>query len=68
MDDILLPRYVIDRLEQRWAARLQQDAEAWSSEKERSQRLRPAQSCGSRGIPITIRCSQRAAAAALRTD
>lgn len=51
MDDILLPRHVIDRLEHRWAARLQQDAEAWSSERDRSLRLRPAQSCGPRGIP-----------------
>jgi hypothetical protein len=68
MDDILLPRHVIDRLEHRWAARLQQDAEAWSSERDRSLRLRPAQSCGPRGIPVTVRRSRRAAAAALRVD
>ena len=30
MEDIRLPRQVIDRLENRWATRLQQDAKAWS--------------------------------------
>jgi hypothetical protein len=33
MEDIQLPRHVIDRLENRWASRLQQDARAWSSDK-----------------------------------
>jgi len=28
MEDIRLPRHVIDRLEHRWASRLQQDAKA----------------------------------------
>ena len=28
MDDIRLPRHVIDRLENRWASRLQQDAKS----------------------------------------
>jgi hypothetical protein len=68
MDDILLPRHVIDRFEHRWAARLQQDAKAWSSERDRSLRFRPAQSCGPRGIPFTVRRSRGAAAAALRAD
>ena len=36
MDDIQLPRHVIDRLEHRWANRLQQDAKAWSGERGRS--------------------------------
>ena len=31
MEDIRLPRHVIDRLEHRWASRLQQDLKAWSS-------------------------------------
>ena len=35
-DDILLPRQVIDRLEHRWASRLQQDLKMWSD------RSRPA--------------------------
>src|ERR1700721_2767129 len=43
-------------------------ARAWSSERDRSLRLRPAQSCGPRGIPVTVRRSRRAAAAALRAD
>jgi hypothetical protein len=33
MDNIQLPRHVIDRLEHRWANRLQQDANAWSGER-----------------------------------
>ena len=33
MEDIKLPRHVIDRLENRWATRLQQDAKAWSGER-----------------------------------
>jgi|SRR3954449_9350473 hypothetical protein len=35
MDAIRLPRHVIERLEHRWASRLQQDAKAWT-EKGRS--------------------------------
>ena len=31
MENISLPRHVIDRLEQRWASRLQQEAKAWAS-------------------------------------
>lgn len=61
MDDIRLPRHVIDRLEHRWAKRLQQDAKAWSGERGRSVRLRPVQSCGARDIPVTVRRSRRAA-------
>ena len=46
MDDIQLPRHVIDRLEHRWANRLQQDAKAWSGERDSSVRSRHVQSCG----------------------
>ena len=35
MEDIRLPRHVIDRLEHRWASRLQQDAKAWSIDRKR---------------------------------
>ena len=61
MDDIQLPRHVIDRLEHRWANRLQQDAEAWSGERGRSVRLCRVQSCVPRDIPVNIRRSRRAA-------
>jgi len=61
MDDIQLPRHVIDRLEHRWANRLQQDAKAWSSERGRSVQLGRVQSCGPRDIPVTVRRSCRAA-------
>ena len=42
MDDIRLPRHVIDRLEHRWATRLQQDAKAWSSERDK---IAPSSAC-----------------------
>jgi len=61
MDDIQLPRHVIDRLEHRWANRLQQDAKAWSGERGRSVRLQQVQSYGRRDIPVTVRRSRRAA-------
>ena len=60
MDDVKLPRHVIDRLEHRWANRLQQDAKAWSGERGSSVRFRPVQSCGARAIPGTGRRSRRA--------
>jgi len=63
MDDIRLPRHLIDRLEHRWATRLQQDAKAWSSKRDRSVCLRHVQSCGPRSIPVTVRRSRRAAGA-----
>jgi hypothetical protein len=61
MDDIRLPRHVIDRLEHRWASRLQQDAKAWGGERGRSGRLRHMQSYGPRDISVTVRRSRRAA-------
>jgi hypothetical protein len=61
MDDIRLPRHVINRLEHRWANRLQQDAKAWSGEKDRAVRSRQVQSYGPRGIPVTVRRARRAA-------
>ena len=61
MDDIRLPRQVIDRLEHRWANRLQQDAKAWGGETSRSVRLRHVRSCGPRDIPVIVSRSRRAA-------
>ena len=61
MDDIQLPRHVIDRVEHRWANRLKQDAKAWGGERGRSVRLRHVQSCGSRDIPVVVRRSRRGA-------
>jgi hypothetical protein len=58
MEDIRLPRHVIDRLENRWASRLQQDAKTWSSERSGSVPLRHVQS-GPRGIPVTARRARR---------
>jgi hypothetical protein len=54
MEDIRLPRHVIDRLENRWASRLQQDAKA-GSDKGRTIRLRSGPSDGPRDVPVTIR-------------
>jgi len=67
MDDLRLPRHVIDRPEHRWAARLQRDAKAWSAERGRSVRLRHGQSYGPRDIPVIVRRSRRAPDA-LKTD
>ena len=61
MDDIKLPRHVIDRLEHRWATRLQQDAKACSGERGSAVRFRRVQSCGARDIPVTVIRSRRAA-------
>jgi hypothetical protein len=33
MEDIRLPRHVIDRLEHRWASRLLHDVQTWNGEK-----------------------------------
>ena len=59
MKDIRLPRHVIDRLEHRWANRLQQDAKAWSGERGMSVQLRHVQS--PRDIPVIVRRARRAA-------
>ena len=61
MDDIQLPRHVIDRLEHCWANRLMQDAKAWGGKRGRSGRLRHVRSNGPRDIPVTVRRSRRAA-------
>lgn len=50
MDDIRLPRHVIDRLEHRWATRLQQGAKAFTCGKDRSVRASRAQSSELRSI------------------
>ena len=55
MEDIKLPRHVIDRLENRWASRLQQDARAWNSDKTKPFESRHVQTGGGRVIPITVK-------------
>jgi hypothetical protein len=39
----------------------EQDAKAWSGEKDRAVRSRQVQSYGPRGIPVTVRRARRAA-------
>ena len=51
MEDIRLPRYVIDRLEQRWTSRLQQDAKTWSIDRKKPVQAPHVQTDGSRVIP-----------------
>ena len=60
MDDIRLPRHVIDRLENRWASRLQQDARAWSG-KAKPFESRHVQTDSARAIPVTVKGARRAA-------
>ena len=64
MDDIRLPRHVINRLEHRWANRLQQDGKAWSGDKARPFKSRHAQLDGARAIPVIVKRARRAADAA----
>jgi len=64
MEDIKLPRHVIDRLENRWARRMQQDARAWSSDNAKPLESRHVQTGGARVIPVTIKRARRAADAA----
>lgn len=61
MEDIKLPRHVIDRLEDRWASRLQQDARAWSSDKAKPFESRHVQTDGAGVIPVTVKRARRAA-------
>ena len=51
MEDIRLPRHVIDRLEHRWASRLQQDVKSWSSDRSSPTHTRQVQTDGARAIP-----------------
>jgi hypothetical protein len=64
MEDIQLPRHVIDRLENRRASQLQQDARAWSCDKARPFKPRHVQLDGTRAIPVIVKRAQRAADAA----
>jgi hypothetical protein len=55
MEDIRLPRPAIDRLEHRWASRLQQAAKAWNIDRNRPMQLRHVQIDGSRAIPVVVK-------------
>jgi hypothetical protein len=48
MEDIPLPRHVIDRLEHRWASGLQQDLKTWSSDRSRPAHARHVHTDGAR--------------------
>jgi hypothetical protein len=53
MEDIKLPRHVIDRLENRWASRLQQDARA--SDKARLFEALHVRTDSARDVPFTVK-------------
>jgi hypothetical protein len=55
MEDVRLPRHVIDRLEHRWARRLQQDAKAWSIDRKRPVQARHVQTDGSQVTPVVVK-------------
>jgi hypothetical protein len=59
MEDIRLPRHVIDRLEHRWASRLQQAAKAWNIDRRRSMQARHVQIDGSSAIPVVAKRARR---------
>ena len=54
MEDIRY-RHVIDRLEHRWASRLQQDVKAWSRDRSRPAHARHVQTDGARAIPVIVK-------------
>lgn len=55
MEDTRLPRHVIDRLEHRWASRLQQDLKTWSSDKSRPAYAHHVHTDGARVIPVIVK-------------
>jgi hypothetical protein len=54
MDDIRLPKHVIAKAEQRWASKLQQEAEAWSSRRLNGSQTGQPLRDESRSIPVTV--------------
>jgi hypothetical protein len=55
MEEIRLPRHVIDRLEHRWASRLQQDVKTWSIDRSRPAPARHVHTDGARVIPVVVK-------------
>ena len=55
MEDIRLPRHVIDRLEHRWESRLQQDVQAWSGDRRKPADALRVHIDGSRTIPVIVK-------------
>jgi hypothetical protein len=53
MEDIRLPRHVIDRLENRWATRLQQEAKAWRGNRTKPLASSHVKADGARVIPVS---------------
>jgi hypothetical protein len=66
MEDIRLPRHVIDRLEHRWASRLQQDVKAWSIDRSRPAHARHVHTDATRAIPVIVKRSRSANARTAR--
>jgi hypothetical protein len=55
MDNIRLPRHVIDRLENRWAARLQQQGRSWRSGGNKPVQTRHVQTDAARVIRVVLK-------------
>jgi hypothetical protein len=66
MEDIHLSRHVIDRLEYRWASRLQQDAKTWSIDRNRPAHARHVHTDGARAIPVIVKRARGANAKTAR--
>ena len=66
MEDIRLPRHVIERLEHRWASRLQQDVKVWSSARSSPTHTRQVQTDGARTIPVIVKRARGANARTVR--
>ena len=61
MEDIRLPRHVIERLEHRWESRLQQDAETWSSGRSKPAHVRHVHTVA-RAVPVIVKRARDASA------
>jgi hypothetical protein len=64
MEDIHLSRHVIDRLEYRWASRL--DAKTWSIDRNRPAHARHVHTDGARAIPVIVKRARGANAKTAR--
>jgi hypothetical protein len=63
MNENDLPKYVLRRLEQRWASRLKREAPAWTSERSGRGAIRKVVDRRGRTIPVTLHSAKGRGAA-----
>lgn len=62
MEDIRLPGHLINRIENRWATRMQQEAKKAWSDKQTPIKARYAHTDGARVIPVVVKRGRLASA------